>query len=48
MVKGNKQPIFLAGEEINQVENFKYLGSMVTMDGDPSQKSQLPEVSLAS
>ena len=36
MVKGNKQPIFLDGAEINQVDRFKYLGSMVTMDGDSS------------
>jgi hypothetical protein len=42
MVKGNKQPIFLAGEEINQVESCKYLGSIVTIDGEPS-----PEIAVA-
>ncbi|PIK60804.1 endonuclease-reverse transcriptase [Apostichopus japonicus] len=34
MVHGSKEQIFLGGSEINQVDSFKYLGSMVRIDGD--------------
>ena len=34
MLLGNKQPIFLDGDEVQQVDRFKYLGSMIGMDGD--------------
>ena len=34
MVHGSNDQIFLDGKAINQVDRFKYLGSMVGMDGD--------------
>ncbi len=41
MVLGNSEPIFLDGKEIAQVDRFKYLGSMIGMDGDST-----PEISV--
>ncbi len=41
MVLGNSEPIFLDGKEIVQVDHFKYLGSMIGMDGDST-----PEISV--
>ena len=34
MVHGNKEQVALGGNDIQQVDRFKYLGSMVGMDGD--------------
>ena len=34
MVHDSKEQIFLSGNAINEVDRFKYLGSMVRIDGD--------------
>ena len=34
MVHGSKEPVLLNGKQIDKVERFKYLGSMVGIDGD--------------
>ena len=41
MVLGNSEPIFLDGKEIVQVDRFKYLGSVIGIDGDST-----PEISV--
>ena len=40
MVHGSKEQIFLGGKAVNQIDRFKYLGSMVCIDSDSS-----PEIS---